>query len=89
MHLYTLLKRMNFQEMRAAFDSQDVSQLQKVASEMDKELFAHHLQRCIDSGLWVPDANKDKAEAAEQGDDQAEYQQVGDATETPEPKKDR
>uniref|UniRef100_A0A914UT87 Hsp90 chaperone protein kinase-targeting subunit n=1 Tax=Plectus sambesii TaxID=2011161 RepID=A0A914UT87_9BILA len=77
------------EKMREAFDSQEVSQLQKVAEEMDKEEFSFHLQRCIASGLWVPDANKPNA--FEQGDqsDQAEKEQPDDATETPEPKKDR
>lgn len=79
--------------MRAAFDSQDVSELQKVAQEMDKEEFSYHLQRCIASGLWVPDANKDKDEAAgaaeEEQYDEPDQQPPGDATETPEPKKDR
>lgn len=42
--------------MRDAFDSQDVSRLQAVAAEMDKEEFNRHLKRCIDSGLWVPNA---------------------------------
>lgn len=45
------------EEMRACFDQQDVSLLQKCAESMDKEVFAFHLQRCIDSGLWVPNAN--------------------------------
>lgn len=24
---------------------------------MDREVFEHHMQRCIDAGLWVPNAN--------------------------------
>ena len=46
--------------MREAFDSQEVSRLQEVALQMDREVFGYHLQRCIDSGLWVPDANAKK-----------------------------
>ncbi|KJH40708.1 Cdc37 protein [Dictyocaulus viviparus] len=42
------------EEMRAAFESQEVSKLQEVAVTMDREVFAYHFQRCIDSGLWVP-----------------------------------
>ncbi|VDO65110.1 unnamed protein product [Haemonchus placei] len=60
-------------EMRAAFDSQDVSQLQQVALSMDREVFTYHFQRCIDSGLWVPNANA-KAEEGEHAD---EVQEVG------------
>ncbi|VDM37872.1 unnamed protein product [Toxocara canis] len=44
-------------EMKEAFDSQDVARLQAVAQSMDQEVFCHHLKRCIDSGLWIPDAN--------------------------------
>lgn len=49
--------------MRAAFDSQEVSRLQEVAEKMDREVFTYHLQRCIDSGLWIPDANTAKEES--------------------------
>ncbi|KAK5975271.1 hypothetical protein GCK32_008757 [Trichostrongylus colubriformis] len=48
--------------MRAAFDSQDVSKLQEVALTMDREVFSYHFQRCIESGLWVPNANADEGE---------------------------
>lgn len=49
--------------MRVAFDSQEVSRLQEVAEKMDREVFTYHLQRCIDSGLWIPDANTTKEES--------------------------
>lgn len=54
--------------MKAAFDSQEVSCLQKVAEKMDREVFSYHLQRCIDSGLWIPDANAAKEERAPEND---------------------
>jgi cell division cycle protein 37 len=44
-------------EMKKCFDEQNIGLLQKCAETMDKEVFAYHLQRCIDSGLWVPNAN--------------------------------
>ncbi|CAJ0573490.1 unnamed protein product, partial [Mesorhabditis spiculigera] len=44
-------------EMKKCFDEQDISMLQKVAETLDQEVFSHHLRRCIDSGLWVPNAN--------------------------------
>ncbi|MCP9262325.1 Hsp90 co-chaperone Cdc37 [Dirofilaria immitis] len=50
------------EDMRAAFDSQEVARLQEVAEKMDREVFTYHLQRCIDSGLWIPDANAAKEE---------------------------
>lgn len=35
--------------------------LQKAIMELPREDAEYHLKRCIDSGLWVPDANKDSA----------------------------
>ncbi|KAK6030404.1 Cdc37 Hsp90 binding domain protein [Ostertagia ostertagi] len=59
-------------EMRAAFDSQDVSKLQEVALTMDREVFAYHFQRCIESGLWVPNANAEEGEHAEEAQEEAD-----------------
>ncbi|GMS84775.1 hypothetical protein PENTCL1PPCAC_6950, partial [Pristionchus entomophagus] len=47
-------------EMREAFESREVSRLQEIASNMDEEVFTYHLKRCIDSGLWVPNANAEE-----------------------------
>lgn len=84
------------EEMREAFDSQDIAQLQAVALKIDKEIFAYHLKRCIDSGLWIPDANKkdgdDDEVEEERGDGDSAVkssEQAGDAAESSEPKKDR
>jgi len=44
--------------MREAFESQEVSRLQEVASKMDMTEFQHHLDRCIKSGLWLADGGK-------------------------------
>lgn len=52
------------EEMRDAFDSQEVARLQQVAEKMDREVFAYHLDRCIKSGLWIPDANANRADEA-------------------------
>jgi cell division cycle protein 37 len=49
------------EEMREAFASQNVDALMEIASKMDEEVFKHHLDRCIKSGLWVPNA-KDQEE---------------------------
>ncbi|KAK0409523.1 hypothetical protein QR680_004595 [Steinernema hermaphroditum] len=54
-------------EMRDAFDSREITKLQEVANKMDREVFSYHLQRCIDSGLWIPDAN-----AAQENETEAE-----------------
>jgi len=41
-------------DMRKAFEKRDKEMMTEVASTMEPELFSHHLQRCIDSGLWIP-----------------------------------
>lgn len=50
--------------MQEAFTSQSVEKLMEVAEAMDSEVFQYHLNRCIASGLWVPNAK----EAAEEKD---------------------
>jgi len=42
------------EEMRQAFDKQDIPLLQKVLENLPKEEAAYHMKRCADSGLWVP-----------------------------------
>ena len=44
------------QELQECFESKSVSKLQEVLSNMPKEEAAYHMKRCVDSGLWVPDA---------------------------------
>lgn len=44
--------------MQDCFERQDIGGLQKVAVSMDPEEFKKHLKRCVDSGLWLPDARK-------------------------------
>ena len=53
------------QSMRDAFESQQVSRLQQVAAEMDEETFKHHLDRCIKSGLWLPQGGVNKDDVAD------------------------
>jgi cell division cycle protein 37 len=46
--------------MQEAFQSQSVQKLMDIAGTMDDEVFQYHLNRCIASGLWVPEANKEQ-----------------------------
>lgn len=48
-------------KLQECFDSKDVQMLQDTLTSMPEEEARYHLKRCIDSGLWVPDA---KAAAA-------------------------
>lgn len=53
-------------EMKACFESRDISQLQGVISKMPEDDAKYHLKRCIDSGLWIPDAKKDSKDDDEE-----------------------
>lgn len=59
-------------KLQECFDSKDIQMLQDALTTMPEEEARYHLKRCIDSGLWVPDANAAKAEAeAENGEGSA------------------
>lgn len=62
--------------MQKCFEARDIPLLQKTISELPEEEARYHLKRCVDSGLWVPDAARAKemetaestrADAAEAG----------------------
>jgi cell division cycle protein 37 len=48
--------------MQECFESRDISQLQAVLSKLPRDEAAHHLDRCIKSGLWVPNAKDAQAD---------------------------
>ena len=54
-------------ELQQCFESKDIGMLEKVLTSMPKEEAELHLKRCIDSGLWVPNA-KDQEAKEQQGD---------------------
>uniref|UniRef100_A0A672M6D6 Hsp90 co-chaperone Cdc37 n=1 Tax=Sinocyclocheilus grahami TaxID=75366 RepID=A0A672M6D6_SINGR len=41
-------------EMQKCFDDKDIQMLQDAISRMDPTEAKHHMKRCIESGLWVP-----------------------------------
>ncbi|KAL8164493.1 UNVERIFIED_CONTAM: hsp90 co-chaperone Cdc37 [Gekko kuhli] len=53
-------------ELQKCFDVKDVQMLQDAISKMDPAEAKRHMQRCIDSGLWVPNARS--ADGAEKGE---------------------
>jgi len=59
------------QELRDCFESRDISNLQKVISEMDRNDAAYHMKRCVDAGLWVP-AKEDDDDDEEEDDEEEE-----------------
>ncbi|XP_052359357.1 hsp90 co-chaperone Cdc37-like [Oncorhynchus keta] len=75
------------EEMKKCFDDKDISMLQEAISKMDPMEAKGHMKRCIDSGLWVPNANTDNEEDKEEEDeeedkeDEEEAEKEGEAEE--------
>lgn len=61
---------------------QDIPLLQQTIAAMPEEEATYHMKRCVDSGLWVPDAkNKEKEKETKEEEDQ---QTVTEKTPDPE-----
>ncbi|CAL1588089.1 unnamed protein product [Knipowitschia caucasica] len=60
-------------EMQNCFDEKNIQLLQDVISKMDPTEAKIHMKRCIDSGLWVPNAKTDEGEEKEE---EATYEEV-------------
>jgi len=45
------------QVLKDCFEKQDISLLQQAITTLPEEEARYHMKRCVDSGLWVPDAN--------------------------------
>lgn len=65
------------EELKKCFESQDIALLQETIAKMPEDQARYHMKRCVDSGLWVPDANavKDTEEGAA-GKDKTEENQT-------------
>ncbi|NWS79119.1 CDC37 protein, partial [Crotophaga sulcirostris] len=61
-------------ELQKCFDVKDIQMLQDTISKMDPTEAKYHMQRCIDSGLWVPNAKG--AEGADKGGGEAVYEEI-------------
>lgn len=53
-------------ELQKCFEEKDIPMLQEVLGKMPEEEAKMYLRQCIDSGLWIPDANKAQAEGREE-----------------------
>jgi len=58
--------------LKKCFESQDIQLLQDTIKNMNQEDATYYMKRCVDSGLWVPDANKDKSSAEDDDKTQEE-----------------
>lgn len=54
------------EELQKCFDVKDVQMLQDAISKMDPADAKYHMQRCIDSGLWVPNSKSSEAKEGEE-----------------------
>jgi len=45
------------QVLKDCFEKQDIGLLQQAITTLSEEDARHHMKRCVDSGLWVPEAN--------------------------------
>uniref|UniRef100_A0A3P9MSF3 Hsp90 co-chaperone Cdc37 n=1 Tax=Poecilia reticulata TaxID=8081 RepID=A0A3P9MSF3_POERE len=54
-----LPKENRIEEMQRSFDEKSSEMLQDVMNKLNPEEGRCHLQRCIDSGLWVPDLQEE------------------------------
>ena len=67
-----------FQELQKCFEEKDIPMLQQVLGKMPEEEARGYLKKCVDSGLWIPNAQDAQANAeAEEGDadDEGEEEQ--------------
>jgi cell division cycle protein 37 len=61
------------QEMKECFEKKDIGMLQAVVMKMEKEDAEYHIKRCVDSGLWVPNAEDQQAPSTSvEGQDEEE-----------------
>ncbi|KAL1460794.1 hypothetical protein WDU94_012741 [Cyamophila willieti] len=54
--------------LKKCFEVQDTAMLQEAIASLSPEDATYHMKRCVDSGLWVPDARKSEAEDQPQED---------------------
>jgi len=56
------------EELQKCFDTRNVELLQETINKMDEQEAKLHMKRCVDSGLWVPDAKKSESGDKEKGE---------------------
>lgn len=63
-------------ELQSCFETQNIELLQETLLKMNREEAEIHMDRCVKSGLWVPDANKKKDAAAKEEDGEEVYETI-------------
>lgn len=61
--------------LQKCFESRDIAMLQEAITKLPEEEAKYHIKRCVDSGLWVPDASTVETSdgAAEEKAEEPEY----------------
>jgi len=67
-------------ELKQCFESQNIEMLQETILKMKKEDAEYHMERCIKSGLWVPDGN---LKTKQDGDESAKNTEAAEIYENP------
>ncbi len=70
------------QGLKECFESQNIEMLQECLLKMDKKDAEYHLDRCVKSGLWVPQADKEPktgGEGAAEKEENKEEEEVYEA----------
>ncbi|KAL1426045.1 hypothetical protein MTO96_018595 [Rhipicephalus appendiculatus] len=60
------------ESLQKCFESRDLDMLKDAIASMPEEEARYHMKRCVDSGLWVPDAKSAEAAAEEAQEASAE-----------------
>ncbi|XP_041097967.1 hsp90 co-chaperone Cdc37 [Polyodon spathula] len=73
-------------EMQKCFDDKNIQMLQDVISKMDPTEAKYHMQRCIDSGLWVPNSRTAEEEGDKEEQGESVYEELKKETQEEEKK---
>lgn len=52
--------------------------LQEAITKLPEDQAKYHMKRCVDSGLWVPEANADKSAGDDKSEDDEVYEEAID-----------
>ncbi|XP_050337050.1 hsp90 co-chaperone Cdc37 [Bactrocera neohumeralis] len=66
------------ESLQKCFESRDIELLQKTITEMPVEEAKYHMKRCVDSGLWVPNAGDAEIGETEEKDSDSVNKEAGD-----------
>lgn len=57
--------------------------LQEAITKLPEDQAKYHMKRCVDSGLWVPEATADKTAGDDKSEDDEVYEEAIDCSDNP------